>query len=403
MTSTNRICIIVALSSAALVARPTRAQEGEIAEPSAEPSNRAEAPAPFTIGGWVEAYYAYNFNDPSNGITDLRGFDNRHNTFNLSNIVLDAQWDWEDVNGQISLQWGSTPATYYLAETDAPSLGTGIGPQDQALWQWVQQAHVGYRIPIGRGLNVQAGLFLHPMGVENMAVKDNWLYSRSQLFYGFPFYHTGLRVSYEAIDGLTFHGWIVNGWNTVLDNNDEKSFVLQATLRNADWLSVNFSYSGGVERPRGASEGRAWRHTFDLNGTLDATTWLAFQAQAAGGFEHNNFGTSSYGAGMFAVRVSPLEWLSFAARGDFFWESVAQNDRGQASSIFWPVEWVSSATLGADIHPDRHVSLRLEYRHDHAAGDAYFAGRVEGDGSTIPFVHNTDSQDTVTAGATAWF
>lgn len=370
---------------------------------------------PFTFGGWVEAYYGWNFNQPSNGITDLRGFDNRHNSVNLSNIVLDAQWDWEGVNGRITLQWGSTPATYYLAETNAPSLGTGVGAQSQTMWQMVQQAFVGYRIPVGGGLNIQAGLFLSPIGVEAMAVRDNYLLSRSNLFYGFPFYHTGLRASYAITDELSVILWGINGWNTVLDNNDEKSFAVELSWATPGLLSANLTYLGGVERPRNAPEGRAWRHVIDLNATLTPIEWLGLQGQITGGWEDNAFGTSAYVGTLLSARFQIVEWLALAARGDFFWERVASNAVGSASAIFWPVEWVSSATAAVEIRPHSHIVLRLEYRHDHAAGDgangacatmgrcAYFAGSVMGDGATTPFVHNASTQDTLTLGTTAWF
>lgn len=409
----------LALHAAAALAQPAAAEvvsTEPIAEmPDAagaavavpEPADEADAAppeqAPFVIGGWVEAYYAYNFNQPSNGITDLRGFDNRHDSFNLSIVALDAQWDWEGVHGRITLQWGTTPATYYLAETAAPALGSGVGPQDASLWQWVQQAYAGYRVPIGSGLDVEAGLFLSPVGVETLAVKDGFLYSRTNLFYGLPFYHTGIRVSYALADELTLVAWVINGWNTVLDQNDEKSVVAQASFSAGELLSGSFSYVGGVERPRGAPEGRAWRHTLDLNATLRPIEWLAIQGQVTGGLEPNAFGTSAYAAGMLAVRVALTPWLAAAARGDFFWESLAASDAGTASAIFWPVEWVASATVGLDLHPEDHVSLRIEYRHDHAAGDAYFAGTVTGDGAASPFVRNARAQDTLTIGATSWF
>jgi len=49
-----------------------------------------------------------NFNNPSNGITNFRGFDNRHNTFSLSNVALDATWDHENLVGRLTLQVGHT-------------------------------------------------------------------------------------------------------------------------------------------------------------------------------------------------------------------------------------------------------------------------------------------------------
>ena len=66
---------------------------------------------PVKLGGYVEANYQWNFNQPSNGLTNYRGFDNRHNTFTLSNVALDAQWDASNVVGQLMLQVGHTPST----------------------------------------------------------------------------------------------------------------------------------------------------------------------------------------------------------------------------------------------------------------------------------------------------
>jgi hypothetical protein len=59
-----------------------------------------------------------------------------------------------------------------------------------------------------------------------MAVRDNWNWSRSNLFFGLPFYHTGVRATYALTElGITAGGY--NGWNSVLDNNAEKSVALR--------------------------------------------------------------------------------------------------------------------------------------------------------------------------------
>lgn len=403
------LSIMTALCAAAT---PALAQTTDIAPVGDTTSAIAEEATPLEpavdawvqIGAWVEAYYAFNFNEPANGITDLRGFDNRHNSFNLSNVAIDAQWDWEGVHGRVTLQWGSTPATYYLAETSGPTLGSGVGAQSVSLWQFVQQAFVGYRVPVGSGLSVDAGLFLSPIGAEGVNVRDGWFYSRSNLFYGFPFYHTGVRVSYPLTGELTASVMVMNGWNTVLDNNDEKTLHAQLAWTIPGIVVANLQYMTGVERPRDAPErvpgGTApWRHTFDLNATITPTEWLGLQGQVTGGLEPNAFGTSGYLAGALAVRVVPNEWLALSARGDFFWEQVPAG----ATSIFWPVEWVSSATGSVELRPHSTVSLRIEYRHDHASGDAYYQGAVATDPVSGNFVRNARWQDTLTLGATAWF
>lgn len=357
--------------------------------------------SPFTLGGYTEAFYQWNFNDPSNGLTNDRGFDNRHNTFTLSNVALDAQWDREALIGRLTLQVGHTPSTYYASEPASPG-ASGVAPSGAELWKYVQQAYAGYRFGLGGGLTVSAGLFLSPIGPESIAVHDDWNWSRSDLFFGLPFYHTGVKATYALTQAwaITVAGY--NGWNSVVDNNDEKSISAQATFTRAD-VSAAILYFGGVERPRGAPEGRGWRHLLDGDVTWQATPRLSLLAHVDGGIESTSFGESAWVAGALYARLRLLEQLFLAVRGDAFYEHVPENARGRATPIFWPVPWVASGTATLDFHPGAHASFRLEYRHDQAGADLYFGGRVSGDGVTTPFVANRASQDTLTLGATTWF
>jgi hypothetical protein len=384
------------------------AAEAEAA--SDDPLAAVASSLPFTLAGWVEAFYSFNFNQPSNGITNLRGFDNRHNSFQLSNVVLDLRWDWENLVGRIMLQWGLTPATYYLAEPLRSAAGTGVGESSFALWQFLQEANIGYRLPLGTGLLVEAGLFISPVGPEGMAVRDDFLYSRSNLFYGLPFYHVGIRLSYELDEHLTVLAWGINGWNQVLDNNDEKSFILQLTWTPVESVTANLIYVSGVERaayPAAAPERQLsssdplpWRHLLDANVTAALTDWLELVAQLDAGFEPSRLGMAYWAAGALSLRVSPIEWLSIAARGDFFHEGVPAG----ASPIFWNgASWVSSATVGLDLHPEDHFSFRIEYRHDASDRTVYFRGAVPSDPVSGLPLGNAASQDTLTCGATAWF
>ena len=367
-----------------------------------EAPDQGPPPVSFQLGGYAEAFYQWNFGRPSNGITHYRGFDNRHNTFTLSNVALDATWDVQRLAGRVTLQVGHTPSTYYLAE---PALAgaSGTNATGPELWKYVQQAYVGYRFDVGRGLLVQAGLFLSPIGPEGMAVRDNWNFSRSNLFFGLPFYHTGARVTYPLSDAWALTFACYNGWNSVVDNNEEKSLAAQVTYTRPDKLALSLLYFTGVERPRGAPEGRAWRHLVDAHATVHTTDRLSFIAHLNGGTEPNRFGTSAWVAGALYARVRVSDKLFLVARGDAFHERASASAGGAASAIFWPVSWVASGTATADFRPHERASFRLEYRHDHAAGDMYFGGAVAGNGADAPFVPNRPSQDTVTLGATTWF
>ena len=371
------------------------------APPATPPAAQPSGPT-VKLDGYVEVHYSRNFNEPSNGITNFRGFDNRHDTFTLSNAVLGGTFDYESLSGRLALQIGHTPGTYYLAEPLSPGAGGAAGTSAD-VFKYIQQAYAGWKAPLGRGLLLQGGVFLSPIGYEGMAVKDNWNWSRSDLFFGLPCCHTGLRATYEATDRLTVMAVVCNGWNSVVDNNDHKSIEAQVIYKVPDRLTLSVLYFGGNERPKGAPEGEPWRNLFDVWAQLDATRWLSFAAQANAGFEQNTFGTSYWGTGALYARVQPASWLYLAARGDVFREHAASNADGTASRIFWPADTVGSATLTADLRPHSNVSFRLEYRHDQADGDMFFAGTVAGDGTTTPYVANARSQDTLTAGLTAWF
>src|SRR5687768_15129769 len=213
----SRAGIAFAIATVLFASRASAA-EGDQEEAPKE----ATAPLKVTPTGYVEAFYAYNFNRPSNGITNYRGFDNRHNTFSLSNAALGAFWEAGPVGGKIMLQIGSTPSSYYSAEPNLSGSG-GANASNAELWKYIQEAYVTYKAPVFRGLLLQAGIVASPIGMKQFAVKDHWTWSRSNLFFGFPYYHTGVRATYEWSSELTSTFSVFNGWNNVVDNNEEKS------------------------------------------------------------------------------------------------------------------------------------------------------------------------------------
>jgi hypothetical protein len=392
---------------AVLICLPAGSGAARAADEAPQESPQPPAAAPelgrISLAGYAEAFYSYNFNHPSNRITNFRGFDNRESTFTLSNAAVTAAWEKSAVSGKVTLQVGHTPNTYYLSEPAFPGT-SATSATDATSWKYIQEAWLGYRAPIGKGILVQAGLFLSPIGVENMPVKDDWNWSRSNLFFGLPFYHAGVRTTYEVSPGWTLELLVCNGWNSVVDDNREKSIEVSGTRKVSEALSLHLLYFGGVERPTGAPEGAPWRHLVDVYATWDATRTLSFILHADAGEEENRFGRSSWlaAAGYARVKLSPV--LSVAARADVFRERVPSNSLGTASALFWPSKRVASQTLTLDYHPQANVSVRLEGRRDEAASPMYFRGQVPGDGTAAaPYLPNARTQTTATLGITSWF
>jgi hypothetical protein len=381
---------------------PAAGAPAQPAQPAAAAAASGLSPK-LAITGYIETAYTYAFEKPSNGIVNYRGFDNRHNTFTLQNVVLDATGSLGDFSARIALQVGQTPDTYYLYEPRQAGADGAPSATPEA-FRHVQQAILHWKAPVLRGLDLSAGIFLSPVGIEVMQAKDDWNFSRSNLFFGLPFYHTGIQASLPITDRLTLSTMICNGWNSVVDNNDDKSLTTQATYTIPDRLQASLLYMGGAERAKGAAEGRPWRHLFDAWAQVEVMPRLSLAVHGDAGFERNQFGVSSWGAFALYARAKALDWLSFAGRFDRFAEHTPSNATGSASPIFFPASWVSSGTLTAEFRPIDHLMARIEYRHDQAAKAMYFSGEVAGNGSSAkPYLANAQAQNTLTLAAIGWF
>ena len=362
---------------------------------SAEP----DAPPSVKITGYIETFYQYNFNQPSNLITAYRDFDNRTNSFTIDNAVLDVTGQVGAVSTRIALQVGHTPSSSYLTEPSYPAQA-GTGASDPAVWSLIQQAIVGYKID---QLQTEAGIFLSPVGIENLSIKDQWNWSRSLPFVALPYYHAGVRLTYPLSDEVTGVFYVTNGWNDIVNRNPYPCIAGVITWTPSTELTTSFVYFGGVEDPTNAPEGQPWRHLFDAAATWQATPTIAVAAQADAGFEPNHFGTSRWFDGAAYLRVQPTHRLYLAARVDYFHEYDSHDTDGAASRLFFPADDLESGTLTADFRPADNLSVRLEYRADHANAPMYFRGQVATDVMTGTDIPTATSQQTMTLGVVTWF
>ena len=355
----------------------------------------AAAPA-VTVGGEVEAYYGLNVALPSNGVTNLRAFDDRAETFALQNAVLDATWKDGPASGRVALQFGDAGDLYYQAEPAIPPTGSAPAGGPSA-FRHVQEAYAAWAAPAS--LQVAAGLFLSPIGPESVEETTTWSWSRSDLFFALPFYHLGVRVTRPLGDsGWSATAAVYNGWNDVLDNNQTPSIDAIAAYGKGAW-TAQLQYFGGIERPTGAPEGQPWRNLFDAYVQGPLACGVRWQVHADAGFERTAQGTAAWYAGAGYLRWDLAARWYLAGRADYFREIVPAG----ASPLFFPVAWVASGTATASYKPADGFEVRLEVRHDHAASDAYFGGTVSTDPVTGAAIPNRRSQDTLTLGALASF
>ncbi len=157
------------------------------------------------IHGLVDATYDYNFNQPnttpilssSGSVNQLRAFDVDANSFNLQqfNLHIDRTTDG-GVGFVTDLNFGKTAemlwaSTHYSNPLDADHRPQEFDPT---------QAYLTYTIPLGTGINMQAGKFVTLLGEEVIPVYNNLNFNESRGFLytlGEPLTHTGVRAQYS--------------------------------------------------------------------------------------------------------------------------------------------------------------------------------------------------------------
>lgn len=351
-------------------------------------------PVQITWRADAEVYYQLNLNDPDNGITNARGFDTRADTFSIQLASLGARLAWRSrVWTQLTLQTGHAPATYTLAEPALPG-SSFAGPSDATLWRFVQEGFGG--VALTDALTAEAGIFLSPVGIDPIPVRDKWHWTSSNIGYGVPFYHTGARMSWQAAPAHALSLWVVNGFNSVVDDTPGPSTMLTYTWTPADTFTLSAIYYGGVERSPGDPAGDAWLHMGDVWARWQAHERLGLALHANAGVEPNDLGASWWAAGAAYARVGLTDSLFLGARGDVFREQKAERAGQVAGALFWSPDWIASATTTLDWRPVEHMSLRLEHRLDRAADPVYYQGSDPIDDPTAR------GQQTITLGLNTW-
>jgi hypothetical protein len=109
---------------------------------------------------------------------------------------------------------GGRDAEVFGFSPTAPNLAGAEGLRHIGL------ANVSYRVPLGSGLTVQAGIFTSLIGYDSLYAKDNFNYTRPWGADFTPYLMTGVNASYAVTDKATVTAFVVNGYWHLADAND---------------------------------------------------------------------------------------------------------------------------------------------------------------------------------------
>ena len=277
---------------------------------AADDPKPADAPPDFLhsieVDGFVDGYYLWNFNKVS---PQLANFAVNHNSFSLNYAelaVFKAPTDKSRAGFRLDFGAG-----------DAADIVNSFEPGGVNYLKYVQQAYVSYLVPAGKGLSIDFGKFVTWNGAEVIETKDNWNYSRSLLFaWAIPYYHMGARIGYSPNDKVTLTGFLVNGWNNVKDNNNDKTVGASITYKPNGKTTVIGNYTVGKEQNPDADGGT--RNLLDAVVTYTATP----KVSVLGNFDYGHDsvagdGVDWYGVA-FGVKYQHDDKWAFIPRYEYF-------------------------------------------------------------------------------------
>jgi hypothetical protein len=180
--------------------------------------------------------------------------------------------------------------------------------------------------------------------------KDNWNYSRSLLFsLAIPYYHMGVRATYNPNDKVSLGVNLSNGWNNVVDNNTGKTAGFMAILKPTSAVTWTANYMVGPEQ---TASNDVMRHLFDTTLSYTATP----QVSAMVNYDFGKEDSSKWqGVGLY-VKYAPNSWFALVPRYEFlkdkdgFMTLASQN--------------IQEFTLTAEFKHKDGVMMRVEYRGD---------------------------------------
>ncbi|MFL5729938.1 MAG: porin [Cytophagaceae bacterium] len=260
---------------------------------------------PLTFIGFADVYFAYNMNQPgSHRQPDIIYSHNRHNEINLNNAVIGIQYNKENLRSAISFHTGTYVQANYASEPSS--------------LRHIYEAYVGYS-PCKK-VWLDAGIFSSHIGFESALSINNPTLSRSMMAENTPYYETGLKLTYTPNERLSFCGLILNGWQNIAENNNNKAIGSQVQYKPAGNILFNSSTFIGKETP-------------------------GYDTVSSMRYFHNFYNQMEFGR------------FSITAAFDIGF----QNKRNEKGSYLW---YNPNLILRTKTGDKTAVSLRMEYYHD---------------------------------------
>ncbi len=245
-----------------------------------------------TASGFIDTNFMYNLRNHGEGynnggnrnasVTNFIG-ENDDNTFTLENFALFLDKEATDdhpIGWQMHTYWGEKAQgiTFFGPGNDAAAAtGGGVaGANDRFA---IATANITWNAPVlGKTVPITMGKMYTWIGYELVENIGNANYTHAMTYNnGIPFTHMGMSFDLSEFlpsDKWGFTFYLVNGWDTYIDNNEGKSFGGYLTYAPNDDFFISLAAITGPESPgqqgRGGTDLAAQANNGGFRGTNES-------------------------------------------------------------------------------------------------------------------------------------
>jgi hypothetical protein len=303
---------------------------------------------PLTISGYLEAYYSYDFSNPSNHERPFFFYNfNRHNETNLNLGFINANYSSQNIRGNFGLMAG-TWAQYNLSA-------------EQPLLRNIWQANVGVKLSRKKNLWLDGGVLPSHIGFESAIGKVCDALTRCIIGDNTPSYEGGVKIGYTSDNSKWFlSALVINGWQRITrpDGNNTPAFGTQITFTPGKKVTLNYSTFIGNDKPDSVSRMRYYHNFYALlNPTDKFRITLGFDYCMEQKSKSSGDYNSLYSP-VLILRCQLADNFALAARGEFY-----SDENGILIPAGTPNGFqTSSFSLNLDYTPYSNLVWRIEGR-----------------------------------------
>jgi len=327
-----------------------------------------------TVEGYLDAYYAYDFNKPPTGDRPYFVSMSRHNEMTINLAYIGIKYSSSRLRGRFVPGFGS----YINANYSKESLSL----------KNIVEASAGVKLWRDKNVWIDFGIFGSPYTNESAISKDHLAYTRSFAPEYVPYYLSGVKLSLPISSKVNGYFYLLNGWQQIQDANQNKSIGTQLEYRPTNSLLINWNTYIGNEKSSVHTE-FGTRYFTDVFFIYARGKWSATGCYYIGLQERESMENVYWWQANIIGRYDITEKISISGRLEYFDDP----DQVLITPITTAINFSSySSSLGINLKVAENILFRAEGRTFFSSKEVY-----EKDGASA------NNSNLLVTNVTLWF